>query len=80
MAAMFLRNRRLVPWVRFTYRAIGVALALSFLSFICVASGGGEGWRILGRICVGFGVLATLILVISQVAGVRMLEDTANKK
>jgi Flp pilus assembly protein protease CpaA len=69
-----MNNRRLVAWVRWTFYAAGVALAVSLLSFIFIARGGGEHWRTLLRVCVWFGWLATLLLFLAKVVGVRMIE------
>jgi hypothetical protein len=65
--------------VRLTFYAVGVALALGFLSFVCIARGAGEAWRTLFRVCVWFGWLTTLLLVLAKLVGVRMVESPPNK-
>lgn len=62
-------NRRLVPWVRLTFCAVGIAIAISLLSFIFIARGGGENWRTLFRLCFWFGWLATLLLYLGESRG-----------
>lgn len=74
-----MNNRRLVPWVRYTFCAVGLAIAISLLSFIFIARGGGENWRTLFRLCFWFGWFATLLLFFAKVVGVRMVEHPPDK-
>lgn len=69
------KKSRIVRWVRLTFCAVGAALAVCFLSFVCIARGGGEAWRTLFRICFWFGWLTALLLFLAKVVGVRMVEQ-----
>jgi hypothetical protein len=64
--------------VRRVFAGVLVALGLSFICFFALSLGGGNFWRHLARICVVYGALSVLFLVVAQLAGAKMLDDSAD--
>ena len=78
MASYSPKRRRLARWVRRAFAGALVAVGSSLLCFFALSLGGGSFWRHLARISVAYGALSVLFLVVAQLTGAKMVDDSTD--